>query len=537
MGRNCCFTRFFFFFLVTIYAQEGDDATRGRILDVETQEPVVFATIRIKGKAIGVISNQDGGFRIPPRFREMRDTLVISSMGYQKKEIPISGLSPEHINIIRLAPGVLNLSEAIVTGRKKRKLSAKQIVRRAIANLQKNYPQKPFSTIGYYRDYQLKDGNYVNLNEAVLEVFDQGFSRLDSTTTKVGIYEYKRNADFERDTLADDPYDYESLQKIVDNAYLSGYGGNEFSILRVHDAIRNYNVNAYSFVNRFDIDLLKNHSFSKDNSTYLNGEALYTVKFRRRSPNYSAFGTLYISPGDFAIHKMEYTLYDDRKRSPDRKLNKHLGNGQLIFEVTTEYQRHANRKMYLNYISFNNSFILWEPPKFRVDYSTIDLKRNPQGTLTDFRLELVFNRIPNADEVVDVKNYSVRYQGKPLKIKAAGHIDEKVFLLPDITQEERTTMMREIIEAREKELDFKQLFSIEVKPIYDVEGNRLHEWKKRNYNQFREYFVQQLKPKVDLPNEGEFMNRRRPIFEGQPISRPENFDDYWMNTPLKRLIQ
>jgi len=523
----CCFG-------AMVFAQ--DDFIQGRLLDAQTGEPIVFATIRVKDRAKGVISNQDGGFRIPTRFKELGDELVISSMGYQKREIPITGLSPEYINIIRLDPGVLKLSEAVVSARKKRKLSARQIVREAIANIERNYPLNTFSTIGYYRDYQLKQGNYVNLNEAVMEVFDQGFSRIDSATTKVRLFDYKRNNEFERDTLADDPYDYRRLLKIVDNAYLDSYGGNEFSILRVHDAVRNYKLGSYSFVEQFDSDLLKNHSFRRDNDTYLNGEALYTIKFRTQHPNYSAYGVLYISPGDFAVHKMEYTLYDDRKRLPDRKMNRHHGRGQLILEITTEYQRHDYGKMFLNYISFQNSFILWEPPKFKVEHSTIDLKNN----FTDFRFEVVFNRHPNPDEAEDVRNYELRYKGKRLKIKSAGLVEKesKVFLVLDLTLEERKEILGEIVEAMQENANLNNLFAIDIKPIFDLElKHRLHEWKKRDYDQFREYFVQQVKPYTQLPLDGKFMDKGKPIFEDQVVVRPDNFDDYWMNTPLQSKMQ
>jgi len=534
VGKTLFLIFYFLLFLGPLSAQQ--EFLRGKLLDSGTGEPIVFATIRVKDRAKGVISNQDGGFRIPTRFKELGDVLVISSMGYQRKEIPITGLSPEHINVIRLVPGVLNLSEAVVTAQKKRKLSARRIVRRAIANIERNYPMNVFSTIGYYRDYQLKEGNYVNLNEAVLEVFDQGFSLIDSATTKVHIYDYKRNTDFERDTLSDDPYDYKRLLKIVDNAYLDDFGGNEFSILRVHDAVRNYKVGSYSFVDQFDTDLLKNHSFSRVNDSYLNGEGLYTIKFRKQHPNYSAFGTLYISHGDFAIHKMQYTLYDDRKRLPDRKLNRHRGRGQLIFDITTEYQRHDHGKMFLNYISFENSFILWEPPKFKVDYSTVDLKWNHLGQLAGFRIELQFNRDPNVEEAKDISSYELRYKGKRLKIKTAGLVekDKKVFLLPDMTQKERKEIIEGIVEAMNNKIDFNNLFAVDIKPIFDSEGiHRLHEWKKRDYDQFREYFVQQIKPFTKLPGDDKFMDKHKPIFEDQTIVRPENFDEFWMNTPLK----
>ena len=31
------------------------------------------------------------------------------------------------------------------------------------------------------------------------------------------------------------------------------------------------------------------------------------------------------------------------------------------------------------------------------------------------------------------------------------------------------------------------------------------------------------------------MKKDIPIFKEQPISKPDNFDEYWMNTPLKKI--
>ncbi len=510
--------------ILTVYGQS--DLLKGKLLDASTIEPVAFATVVVKGGNLGVISNYDGSFSLPEKFNTYGDTLEISSMGYQNRHLLISTLSVDSVRTIYMQPALFELDEAVVYGKRKRKLSARQIVRRAIKNIPKNYPQSLSSTIGYYRDYQMKNGKYVNLNEAVLEVFDKGFPSTDSTTTEVLIYDLRKNFDFERDSLADDPYDYKRLQKIVDNAFLHHYGGNEFSILRVHDAIRNHNVGSYSFVDRFDIDLLTNHNFSRDNSTYINGEAVYTIKFRKTHPNYRAFGELYISHRDFAIHKMEYTLYDERKHRPDGTLNRHNGRGRLLMDVQTEYRRKYN-KMHLNYISFQNSFILWEPPKFKVDSIKVDLPRQC------FVLE--YNRMPRENEAVNIDNYQVRFDGKKLKLRASVVFENRVFLFPDMTQKEKRTMIEGLYENEKNGVELSEVLSVDIKPIHDEEGNVLHKWLKKDYNQFREYFVQQVKPTTEFPDDGKFMNKQKPIFKDQPIFRPNNFDDYWMNTPLQNI--
>jgi hypothetical protein len=295
--------------------------TRGILRDATSGEAVPFATIRIKGKATGVISNMDGGFQIPEKFRTVGDTLLISSMGYNPLAFPLLSLSPNDINIIELVPGVVALQEAILKAPRKKPLTPRQIVQRALDAIPANYPVDPFSTIGYYRDYQRNMGHYINLNEAILQVFDQGFDALNYETTKVRIFNYRQNPDFERDTLALKPYDYEHFGKVIDHAYLSDYGGNEFTILQIHNAIRNHQVASYSFVEKLDTDLLSNHVFYKDPDSFFDGEKMFVIRFQRNFPNYDAYGKLYISKTDFAIYQMDYTLYDDRNRLPGNERN------------------------------------------------------------------------------------------------------------------------------------------------------------------------------------------------------------------------
>jgi len=53
------------------------------------------------------------------------------------------------------------------------------------------------------------------------------------------------------------------------------------------------------------------------------------------------------------------------------------------------------------------------------------------------------------------------------------------------------------------------------------------------YNQFREFFVQELKHATKQVSDSLFMIKTRPISESQTTTSPKNIADYWMNTPLK----
>ena len=305
MERTLLKTVFSLFLLLlsnSVLAQQ--EFVTGALYDSKTNEPISFATIRVKGYAIGVITNLDGGFRVPLKFIEYGEVLEISSMGYLTKEISLSSLSLERVNVVRMDPGLLALNEVVVKGKvkeRKRIFSARQIVEEAIENIPRNYPMDPFSTVGYYRDYQFENGQYLNLNEAILEVFDMGYGSIDTASTKALLYDLNQNENFYRDTTALEAYDYIDGKKVVEEAFLPAYGGNEFAILRVHDAIRNHKVDSYSFIHRFDADLLRNHIFTLGMDTYFDGENLYTVRFvkdlgaLKPFRNHSAYGTMYVS--------------------------------------------------------------------------------------------------------------------------------------------------------------------------------------------------------------------------------------------------
>lgn len=510
------------FFLSLQVGAQGE-YLNGRLVDAVTKEPVPFATIAIKGRAVGVITNKDGGFKVPEKFRKIGDTLEISSMGYQTRQLLLSSLTPDEINDIPISPRVLQLQEAILEARKKNPLTAREIVQRAIEVIPDNFPMTPFSTIGYYRDYQLKNDAYINLNEAIFEVFDQGFKALNFETTKVSIYEYRANEDFDRDTLALVPYDYVGYGKVINNAFLSGYGGNEFTILQIHDAIRNYKVPSYNFVNRFDTDLLKNHSFEKTPDTYFDDQPLYTIQFQKVHPGYSAYGTLYVSKTNFAIYKLDYALYDRRSLLPDRGVNNRGSRYPLIFEIHNSYRQEAN-KMYLNYISFHNSFKVRIPPFFRVNAVIVDTDKNC--------FSVAFNHPPANAGVFDLSNYKLFFKKKRIPLVRAERLNEEVSLWPAGDPQEIASMLEEIIRENSDGKVPTDIFKYEVRNISDNQGNLINEWTSSKYDQFREFFAQKIKPRQALPPDRLFMDKTRPIFNEQPILSPMNSGDYWMNTPL-----
>lgn len=509
----------------------------GQLIDSKSETPIPFATIRIKNKSKGVISNIDGGFIIPDVLQKLGDTLVISSIGYDVKEVQLSTLDKDIINVILITEKIESLDEVVVVGsknkprskakRKEKKLTAREITRLALEQIPDNYPFEPFSYIGYYRDYQLKKGKYVNLNESILKVFDPGFGFEDINKTQIRLYSYKNNTDFPIDTLVSRPYDYKKRSKIIPNATLAGQGGNEYTLLRLHDAIRNHNLNTYDFVNRLDSDLIKNHRLKLLPETSINDIPLYVIRLLRSQENYKAIGKVYISKEDFQIYKMEYAVYDKRASLPTLKepsiattvQEKEDIPGKLLYEIIVEYQL-DNLKMYPNYISFNNSFDVLQPPKFKPTQITLDKDKK--------HIEIDFNNTPSEKGALKKSNYKVWFQKVKLSIDSISLQKNTVIIYPK---------NREDIFSRESIATFEQTgaknIAIEVKKIKDIDGNEVNRSEPQTYNQFREFFVQELISDFYRPMDTLYMRKNRPISKSQPIIAPENLSEYWMNSPLK----
>ncbi len=508
-----------------LYAQDSEFLS-GKVIDEKTEEPVIFATVRIKGKAKGVITNMDGSFKIPSFFKKEGDTLLISSMGYVSTPIALSDVVYDKLNIIRLKPNIVTLNEVVVRANKKRgirrNLSARTIVEMAIKNLSKNLSQNPYSYVGYYRDYQIKDGNYVNLNEAILKVVDQGFYAKDFETSKIKIFDYKKNTDFQRDTLGAKAYDYKSKKKVISNAFLKGYGGNEFVILRIHDPVRNRNVNTFDFVNVFEHDFVDNHSFQKEGEMVFNDDLFYKVSFKNLEPNsgFQVEGSLYVNKSSFAIKKFDYII-----NYPKRKTKKHKSSNETLLNIKLEYMEKDNL-MYLNYHSMRNGFEVALPPEFYVEEALINFNKAC--------FVLTFNNELGEKEVFRKSNYNLRYKGKRIKIRKLVVLGKEVLLYAD-GDKRASKLMFETLKPkyRDSEID-SELLKIVVKNVEDVNGNIVYEKKFSSRMQFREFFVQQLETKnTTVPTDSLVMKKDFPIFENQPIVKPDNFGDYWMNTPLQ----
>ncbi|MEP1854566.1 TonB-dependent receptor plug domain-containing protein, partial [Nonlabens ulvanivorans] len=101
----------FFFLLITTFSLIGfaqQTQYSGTVIDGSNQEPLLGASIIVKGTNVGTTSDLDGKYNITAN---SSDILIISYLGYLTKEIPVSSDL-----IVTLEEDVASLDQIVVVG-------------------------------------------------------------------------------------------------------------------------------------------------------------------------------------------------------------------------------------------------------------------------------------------------------------------------------------------------------------------------------------------------------------------------------------
>jgi hypothetical protein len=102
----------------------------------------------------------------------------------------------QEILLVLLEPGHIVLEEVLIT----ESLSAGELLRIAINNIEKNYPMSPVDMDGFYRDTKKVDGEYVALLEAAVKIYDKDYSAPRDHTKlreRVSLVEVRRTHDYD----------------------------------------------------------------------------------------------------------------------------------------------------------------------------------------------------------------------------------------------------------------------------------------------------------------------------------------------------
>jgi len=373
MGR-CCHTTnmprilIIFLCLISTVAVSQRLTVSAKVVDKETKEPLVFASVGIKGRSLGTITNLQGDFdfHIPPEYRN--DVLAISILGYRNFEAPVWTLIDKSDLVIELEKTTFVLQEVVV----KDSLTGGDVLRIALSRIDQNYPSEPYLMDGFYRDIKKVSGTYISLLEAATKIYDED-------------YKAPRNKFKLRERVA-----------LMEVRRSLGYG-NKFTAYFEQDNLLEELLLQNSIKYRqFPDEEIFYDSLKRGKDSYYNGHDIFVLS---HSHDYNL--KIFVDKTNFAIIRLEF------ESGATSNMTKRSGMiSRFVYLKRVVDFRQFNGRFYLNYISLD-SRINW-----------YDIRTNELKFETELLQNLLINEIDSeAEERIGttekMKSYGLQYQDLP----------------------------------------------------------------------------------------------------------------------------
>ncbi|MBL3656885.1 carboxypeptidase-like regulatory domain-containing protein [Fulvivirga sediminis] len=339
----------------------------GKIVDKETNDPLIFASVGIKGESISTVSNALGefDFHIPADYKNK--ILVIRMLGYENVETNIRSLPQQDTIIFALKKAVQLLDEVVIQD----SLSGGDIVGIAFSRIDQNFPTTPFLLDGFYRDLKKIGGTYYSLLEAAVKIYDEDYKEPRNKyrlRERVALVEVRKS------------YGY-------NNKFTNYFDQNNL----LEDLLLNNNIRYRQFPDAQEFY----DDFKRERITYYNGHRVFVVAASR---DYSL--KLYIDTKSYAIIRLELEqIYpkDYIIKRKNKAVSKYISDRKVI-----DFKEYEG-KMYLNYMKLISK-VNW-----------YDAKTDTLKFETELYQELLINEIHTSPEhrianTRKMRRYGLQYQ-------------------------------------------------------------------------------------------------------------------------------
>ncbi len=359
---------FLFFIVIAIGATDNAHAFfqqgrfkeyKGAVVDSDTGDELVFASLTLGDTNISTITNNEGEFTLKVPDEITSGDVTVAFLGYQTKKVPLTDFR-ENNTRITLDISVIELSAVNVAIPK----DAKALVREVLRKRKDNNLDEATLMTAFYRETIKKRKRNVSLTEAVVDVYKQPYSSLRRDI--VSMHKSRKNTDYKRlDTIA------VKLQ------------GGPFTTLFV-DMMK-----YPEYI--FHQESIDDYQFSFDRYTTVNDKPIYVVKFKQRDEIYSPryYGTLYIDANTKALTSAVYSLNVENRLEASRWFVRKKPKGTDVYPTEATYRvdyRQKNGKWYYGYSNVQLSLKVVKKGKWFNSIYTLssemaitDWKKNPNG--------------------------------------------------------------------------------------------------------------------------------------------------------------
>jgi hypothetical protein len=341
----------------TIYAgtaperKKNDQQTlltfKGKVVDAETGNPLVFASVAVKETNVATITNIDGEFLIKIAETQTSKNLEVTFLGFKNKVVPLTDLREDgYKNVISMTPAPIPIKEIII-----KPIDAEAIVRNAIGRIGRNFVNEPNLMTAFYRETIRKNRTYVSIGEAVVEIFKAPYAN-DLRYDGARIYKGRKGSDVER----------------MDTVLFKLQGG-PVTVLQLDIAKNTQDI--------LTIDAMKYYDYSLASVIEIDNKPHYVISFKQKpSVDEPLFmGNLYIETETFALTEAEFGFNLEDKEAVSSIFIKKKPLGMQVTPEIATYRvkyREQDGKWYFAYSRAEVKFkVNWKKKLFNTYYTTM----------------------------------------------------------------------------------------------------------------------------------------------------------------------
>lgn len=337
-------------------SDKGFFTISGIVKERGSQKRLEYSVVALKGSNVGTIANANGEFSIKIKEGTDSKAIIFSHLGYSNFELPIDGTSKNDITIF-LDTKTSLLDPVTIIG-----MDGRAIVERAIEKIGTNYSSKNGTLSGFYRETVKKRRSYINVSEAVVEIFKTPYG---DGVERDAVQVYKG-----RKLVSPDPKDT-LMVKLLGGPNLSIY----LDIVKNPDLI-------------LSKENLAMYSFTIEESVTIGERAHYVVSFQPQviMPYALYYGKLFIDKESFTFSRAEYRLSMNDKGKATMAILKrkpfgmHFKPEEVSFLVT---YRESGGVALLHYIRSEINFRCdWKKRLFSTSYSIVS-----ENVITDAKMD------------------------------------------------------------------------------------------------------------------------------------------------------
>ncbi|MDR1331257.1 MAG: carboxypeptidase-like regulatory domain-containing protein [Tannerella sp.] len=346
-------------------AQNGGDyfTVSGIVKDARSKKTVEYVNVAASGTSIGTVTNEEGEFTLKLNRESGVKEIELSCIGYFNARIAITGKDMEEQTYL-IFPESFQLSEIEIFSWR----NPRDLIRAALERTAENYPVQPNMLTGFYRETIQKRRKYINISEAVVEVYKSPYTT-NASGDRVRVLKGRKLVS----------------PKVSDTLNVKLLGGPNMAAYV--DVVKNPDI-------LLDPEMLQYFAYKMGETTSINGQLQFVVHFEPQAvlpyPLYS--GTFYIDRETLAFTRAEFSMdMKDRLKVTDLIL-KEKPSGLRFTPEEVSYivtYRQRDGKTCLNYIYNRIRFKCdWKRRLFATNYTVVG-----ETVVTDNTVENV-QRIP-----------------------------------------------------------------------------------------------------------------------------------------------